>query len=183
MIALFIYSFKKSSKKSSQLDIAYASLVQNFSWWKLNHKYVWLLVAHRFQWYKSLESLTNDSKVMIHNGSLSVMSCDFEVMRYVYFSRSLWQQNCVWDTGHWLAVAPNLPQRNAEENSSEHTGRILPERVCCPSLSLLRPLHLLEAWAKGHMTCFPQKTSSLVSPLLWQVVFRLTGHNSAIIHI
>lgn len=103
----------------------------------------------------------------------------------VYFSRSLWQQNCVWDTGHWLAVTPNLPQRNAEENSSEHTGWILPERVCCPSLSLLR-LHHYTFWRPGLKVTWPvslRKLHPLCPSLLWQVMFRLTGHNSGIIHI
>lgn len=99
----------------------------------------------------------------------------------VHFSRCLWQQNCVWDAGHWLAVAPNLPQRNAEENSSEHTGRVLPERVCCPPRSLLRPLQLLEAWAKGHNDLshtHTKKSHPLCPPLLWHVMFRITGHKS-----
>lgn len=46
----------------------------------------------------SLESLTNDSKVMIHNGSLSVMSCDFEVMRYVSISLGPYDNRTVFET-------------------------------------------------------------------------------------
>ena len=48
--------------------------------------------------------------------------------------RPVRQQDGVRDPGHWLAVAANLPQGDAEEDSSEHPGWVLPEGVCCSPL-------------------------------------------------
>lgn len=48
--------------------------------------------------------------------------------------RTIRQQDGVWNSGHWLAAAANLPQGDAQEDPSEHFGRVLPQGVCRPSL-------------------------------------------------
>lgn len=50
----------------------------------------------------------------------------FDVARRVH--RSLREQERVWDSGRGLAADADLPQRDAEEDSSEHFGPVLPAR-------------------------------------------------------
>lgn len=64
-------------------------------------------------------------------------------------SRSLWQPHSVWDSGYRLAAAAYFPQRDAEANPAEHTGRVLPERVRCTSW------YLLTLKLKGQVTFLP----------------------------
>lgn len=48
--------------------------------------------------------------------------------------RPVRQQDGVWNPGHRLAAAANLPQGDAQEDSSEHPGWVLPQGVCRPAL-------------------------------------------------
>lgn len=53
-------------------------------------------------------------------------------------SRCLREQERVWDPGHRMAADEDLPQRDAEEDPSEHLGRVLPPR----SQTLSKRTHL-----------------------------------------
>lgn len=85
-------------------------------------------------------------------------------------SRSLRKPHRLRDAGHRLAAAPNLPQGDAQEDSSEHPERVLPPRLgqaLAAAPSLPAPCGLLVKYR--FRFCIPS-TLLLQSPSwLWQV--------------
>lgn len=70
--------------------------------------------------------------------------------------RPIWQQDSIWNPRHWVAATANLPQRDAEEDSSEHPGWVLPQGIRNPSLGILR-FHALSPF-------YPASAFSLFMP-------------------
>lgn len=78
--------------------------------------------------------------LVCYNGITQDVLCVLTVIALCV--RPVRQQDGVRNLGHRLAAAANLPQGDAEEDSSEHAGRVLPPRVCS-SLRLHHALVLL----------------------------------------
>lgn len=109
-------------------------------------------------------------QVFLHSNDASAACLGCRSLVFTYHPslyRPLRQQDGVRDSWHWLAAAANLPQGDAEKDSSEHPGRVLPPRVRrpplgdahtkgCPPDVHLQPRHVLvlrSPGVRGHSWC------------------------------